>query len=115
MAFYFFLKYQNNLGFQGIETQAIAGLTVHRLVIDKDFMMTSSYKPLFDAAFVSDDEDQRYSKVNAALAIAAYERTVLPNLAPFQQWLKGDNSAMTGETSVAAAKSAAVLAPMTSI
>jgi cytochrome c peroxidase len=33
----------------------------------------------------------------AGLAIAAYERTVLANEAPFQKWLKGDMSAMSDE------------------
>ena len=31
----------NNLGFEGVETQAIAGLDVHRLVIDEDFIINS--------------------------------------------------------------------------
>ena len=38
---------------------------------------------------------ERYSKINTGLAIAAYERTVLANEAPFQKWLKGDKNAMT--------------------
>ena len=88
-------KNSNNLGFEGVETQAIAGLDVHRLLIDKDFIINSSYKVLFDKAFPSDMEDNRYTKLNAALAIAAYERTVLSNEAPFQLWLKGDDFAMS--------------------
>ncbi|GAA4894644.1 cytochrome-c peroxidase [Flaviramulus aquimarinus] len=87
-------KEANNLGFEGVETQAIAGLDVHRLLIDKDDITNSSYKALFDSAFSNDSEDNRYTKLNAALAIAAYERTVLSNEAPFQKWLKGDEFAM---------------------
>ena len=33
----------------------------------------------------------------AALAIAAFERTVLANRAPFQQWLRGDESALSAQ------------------
>ncbi|MEW4923556.1 cytochrome c peroxidase [Algibacter sp. 2305UL17-15] len=88
-------KEANTFGFEGVETQAIAGLDVHRLLIDKDFIVNSSYKTLFDAAFPNDAEDSRYTKMNAALAIAAYERTVLSNEAPFQKWLKGDALAMS--------------------
>jgi cytochrome c peroxidase len=33
----------------------------------------------------------------AALAIAAYERTLLPNQSPFQRWLKGDYNAMSAD------------------
>ena len=88
-------KENNILGFEGIETQAIAGLDVHRLVIDEEFIKNSSYKALFDDAFPNDMEEERYTKLNAGLAIAAYERTVLSNEAPFQQWLNGDNFAMS--------------------
>jgi len=90
-------KESNNFGFEGVETQAIAGLDVHRLLIDKDFIVNSSYKALFDEAFPSETEENRYSKLNAALAIAAYERTVLSNQAPFQLWLKGDDFAMSDD------------------
>ncbi len=84
----------NNLGFEGVETQAIAGLNVHRLLIEEDFIFNTTYKELFDAAFPNTDPAQRYTRVNAGLAIAAYERTVLPNQAPFQQWLRGNEAAM---------------------
>ncbi|NHF58431.1 cytochrome-c peroxidase [Flavobacteriaceae bacterium TP-CH-4] len=82
-------KETNNLGFEGLETQAIAGLEVHRLRCDPDMVKNSGYKPLFDAAYPAIPESERYSKLNAALAIAAYERTVMANQAPFQEWLRG--------------------------
>ncbi|MGK0252780.1 MAG: cytochrome c peroxidase [Mariniflexile sp.] len=88
-------KEHNNLGFEGIETQAIAGLDVHRLILDYDFIVNSSYKTLFDSAFPNILGPERYSKINAGLAIAAYERTLLPNQAPFQEWLKGNDLAMS--------------------
>lgn len=87
-------KEANTLGFEGVETQAIAGLDVHRLKIDEDYIINSSYKNLFDNAFPDIEENERYTKLNGALAIAAYERTLLPNRAPFQRWLKGDTRAM---------------------
>lgn len=87
-------KEVNNLGFEGVETQAIAGLDVHRLVMDQDFILNSPYKDMFDEAFPNSDVSSRYSKLNAGLAIAAYERTLLPNQAPFQQWLNGNENAM---------------------
>ncbi|WP_425076091.1 cytochrome-c peroxidase [Psychroserpens sp. S379A] len=87
-------KEVNNLGFEGVEIQAIAGLDVHRLMIDETFIINSDYKDLFDEAFPNIALEERYSKLNAGLAIAAYERTVLPNQAPFQNWLRGDVNAM---------------------
>lgn len=87
-------KENNSLGFEGVETQAIAGLDVHRLLIDENFILNSDYKNMFDEAFPNVEASERYSKINAALAIAAYERTLLPNQAPFQQWLNGNTNAM---------------------
>ncbi|MDH7446264.1 cytochrome-c peroxidase [Aquimarina sp. 2201CG14-23] len=86
---------ENFLGFQGVEVQAIKGQKVHRLLIDEDFVNTFGYKGLFDAAFPDVAENERYTKDNAALAIAAYERTLLANKSPWQEWLKGDTNALT--------------------
>lgn len=88
-------KENNNMGFHGLETQAIAGLKVHRLGIDPTFIDTTEYKELFDAAFPSVDISERYTRKYAGLAIAAYERTLLSNQAPFQKWLKDDAQAMS--------------------
>ena len=88
-------KETNNLGFEGIETQAIAGLGVHRMNIDKKFCEDFNYDVLFDNAFPEVDKSERYSLKNAGLAIAAYERTLLATNTNFQNWLKGDLNAMT--------------------
>jgi len=88
-------KEKNNLGFEGVETQAIAGLDVHRLKIDPSFITSNDYKELFDNAFPNSSAEEKYSTLNAALAIAAYERSVLSNQAPFQKWLKGDKSSLS--------------------
>ncbi|MFC5047817.1 cytochrome-c peroxidase [Aquimarina hainanensis] len=85
---------ENNLGHQGVEVQAIKGQGVHRIKVDEEFVNTFGYKNLFDAAFPSVEEEDRYSTHNAALAIAAYERTLLANQAPWQEWLKGNYKAM---------------------
>ncbi len=89
-------KETNHLGFEGTETQAIAGLKVHRLVVDSGFIPNNGhYVALFDRAFDYLEPQERISQTNAGLAIAAYERTLLANKAPFQEWLKGDNKAMS--------------------
>ncbi len=85
----------NHLGFEGLETQAIAGMEVHRLAVDETFIVNNYYKEWFDLAFPDVPEEERYSQINAGLAMAAFERTVLANNAPFQKWLKGDESAMS--------------------
>ena len=85
----------NHLGFQGVETQAIAGLDVHRHLIDMESVEQLGYKPLFDQAFGEVEEQERYSNVTAGLAIAAYERILLANQSPFQQWLRGSTEAMS--------------------
>lgn len=88
-------KAENWRGLQGVETQAIAGLGVHRLMVNEDIVDSLGYRPLFDAAFPMLPENMRYELLPAALAIAAYERTLLANEAPFQRWLKGNPNAMT--------------------
>jgi len=85
----------NYLGYEGTETQAIAGLEVHRMGLDDAFLTTFGYKQLFDAAFPFIEIEERYDRERAGLAIAAYERTLLANRSPFQKWLKGDSGAMS--------------------
>lgn len=87
-------KAVNSMGFEGLETQAIAGLEVHRLKCAPEMVENSAYKELFDAAYPEVPNNERYSQQNAALAIAAYERTVLANEAPFQRWLRGEADAL---------------------
>ncbi|MEZ5040888.1 MAG: cytochrome c peroxidase [Saprospiraceae bacterium] len=87
----------NHLGYEGLETQAIAGLKVHRLEINRDLLESLGYILSFNEAFPDVTPSFRYSREMAGLAIAAYERTILANKAPFQQWLKGDVNAITEE------------------
>lgn len=90
-------KETNNLGFEGVETQAIAGLTVHRMDMNETIANSLAYKEYFDMAFSEVPTNERYTVQNAGLAIAAYERTLLANQAPFQEWLNGDLSAMSDD------------------
>jgi len=85
----------NTLGFEGLETQAIAGMGVHRMDCTPEMVEAGGYKSMFDAAFPDVPLPERYELQQAGLAIAAYERTLLANQAPFQQWLQGDNQAMS--------------------
>lgn len=88
-------KAVNQLGYEGVETQAIAGLGVHRQEIDTTFLKSVGYLSMFDEVFPDFPREDRYSVETAGLAIAAYERTLLANEAPFQQWLKGNQEAMS--------------------
>jgi cytochrome c peroxidase len=89
----------NNLGFEGVESQAFAGLKVHGLVANDDVLEGSiiknnqEYINLFTKAFPN--ENNPITKKNVAFAIAAYERTVFSNEAPFQKYLKGDKNILT--------------------
>ncbi|MEM7035575.1 MAG: cytochrome c peroxidase [Bacteroidota bacterium] len=88
-------KETNHLGYQGTEIQAIAGLKVHRSDVTAALENVSpDYKALFDQAFPQVPEVDRMDRERAGLAIAAYERTLVANQAPFQRWLRGDKSAM---------------------
>ncbi|MEM0997521.1 MAG: cytochrome c peroxidase [Bacteroidota bacterium] len=90
-------KAVNNLGYHGTEIQAIAGMDVHRLVVDPATLAGAStdYEALFAAAFPSVPAGERLDNEHAGLAIAAFERTLLANRAPFQRWLRGEHGAMT--------------------
>lgn len=86
-------KENNTLGYDGLETQAIAAQTVHRMSIVDSSIVAShpTYQNLWDRVFPG----QPVTVVNIGLAMAAYERTVVANRAPFQRWLRGEYSAMS--------------------
>jgi len=85
----------NHLGFEGLETQAIAGLEIHNQEYSSRILANRTYKKLFDKAFTNLYNWERYNIKTVGLAIAAFERTVLSNQAPFQKWIKGDKNALT--------------------
>ena len=86
----------NSFGYHGLETQAFAGLKVHRLGVDSS-VLSLGYKEMFDEAFPDIPTVVRYSREYTGLAIAAYERTLLANQAPFQRWLNGETDALSEE------------------
>lgn len=96
-------KETNKLGYMGVETQAIAGQNVHRMKADPNMLKAyPEYQRLFDRAFPELPAAQRISRVTVGLAIAAYERTLLANQAPFQKWLRGSATAMTEQQKIGA-------------
>ena len=80
-----------------LEGQNIEGLKTHRLNYDKESCDYYGYTPLFDAAFPDVPVENRYSRETASFAISAYLRNLLCTEAPFQRWLKGEETAMTTE------------------
>lgn len=96
------------LGFRGLESFVHTALTSHGLwgrgesapsggilrprLGDRAYL---AYLQMFRAAFPSEPEDAVISRRLAALAIAAYVRTVVPNSAPFQRFLRGDEAGMS--------------------
>ena len=79
-------KAQNARGLSGVETQAIAGLGVHRMQVENASLLQTQadYMAMFASAFPASTDVLE----DAAKAIAAFERTLLTNRAPFQQWLR---------------------------
>lgn len=84
-------------GFHGIEAQNFDGMVTHRLLLTRESAEDLGYKSLFDEAFPEYPKEERYTNVTASLAISAYIRTIFPNNAPFQKWLKGEQFAMTSQ------------------
>lgn len=87
----------NHLGYEGLETQAIAALTAHRMEGGPAAVAAAypEYRKLFEAAFPDRAADARITEETAGLAIAAYERTLVASKAPFQWWLRGNPDALT--------------------
>jgi cytochrome c peroxidase len=85
----------NFKGLAGLEANNFRALIVHRQVINKNVLDSLHYTALFDQAFPEIPVTERYNLQVAAFAIAAYQRSILTNKAPFQLWLKGDKTAMT--------------------
>ena len=95
-------KEANLRNLSGLETQAVAGLGVHRMGASEGSLLRTNetYRQMFEDAFGVAEPDDMIEA--AALSIAAFERTVLANQAPFQEYLRGDETAMS-EAEVAGA------------
>lgn len=87
--------YNNFLGYEGLETTGLVAENRHRLVPDTAWLASvPEYKNLFDLAFADLPDTARITNLTVSLALAAYQRTLLPNQSPFQRWLRGDSKAM---------------------
>lgn len=87
----------NELGFAAIETQNMEGVRSHRISFEKEVLDQFGYTEMFDEVFADVPVSQRYSHFTGSLALSAYIRTIIGNKAPFQEWLKGDDRAMSIE------------------
>lgn len=84
-------------GFEGLESQNLKGLDLHRMVVDEYVLDTLGYREMYDEAFGDLPFSERYSKKATSFAISAYLRTLLTTEAPFQRWIKGDEDAMSDQ------------------
>jgi cytochrome c peroxidase len=87
----------NALGFEAMEGQNHEGLIVHRQNMNRELAEELGYRELFDKSFPEVPEEERYSQHTMALALSAYLRSLITDQAPFQKWLRGDETAMTDE------------------
>lgn len=81
----------------GLEANNARALAVHRQMINRAVTDSLGYTGMFDAAFPEIPRNIRYTRLTGSFAIAAYLRTILTNEAPFQNWLKGNHTAMTDQ------------------
>ncbi|MGB3548749.1 MAG: cytochrome c peroxidase [Saprospiraceae bacterium] len=88
----------NHLGLDGLEAQNIEGTIVHRMSTDAYLLDTLGYREMFDDAYYDwPAGDVRYGRVAMSFALSAYIRSILPDRAPWQKWLRGDKTAMNEE------------------
>lgn len=85
----------NELGYEGLETQHIEALEIHRMDISETMLDDYGYRDMYDAAFPDVPVDERYTKLTTAFAISSFVRSAITHEAPFQDWLKGNQNAMT--------------------
>jgi len=85
----------NFLGLDGLEAQNIEGTVTHRMSTDAYLLDTLGYRRFFDRAFPDFEGEARYGRIAMSFALSAYIRTLLPNQAPWQDWLRGDLEALT--------------------
>lgn len=97
------LAEHNYLGYEGVETQTIMGLKLHGLRNTKGIIQKyPEYKARYDAAFPELTEEERYTEISTALAMAAFVRTITTTQAPWQEWLRGDDQAMSEDQKLGA-------------
>jgi len=85
----------NFTGLNGLEEIGLASRQKHRLNSETAWLASNeTYKNLFDLAFPELPDTARITDMTVSLALAAYQRTLLPNQSPFQLYLRGDKKAM---------------------
>ncbi len=87
----------NHLGYEGIETQNIEGVKVHRITTNKELLDQYGYTNLYDEVFADMEPELRYSDLATSLALSAYIRSITSYEAPFQEWLRGNSEALTAQ------------------
>jgi cytochrome c peroxidase len=87
----------NFSGLDGLEAQNIIGSESHRLRVDDYILDELGYRELFDAAFYDWAENARYGREAMSFALSAYIRTLMPYDAPYQEWLRGSDIAMSDQ------------------
>lgn len=87
----------NHLGFAGLESAIQQSMVIHRQDMNPELADSLGYSDLFRVAFPNRPKAERATKQNAALALSAYLRSLNTSRAPFQQWLRGKENAMTDE------------------
>ena len=85
----------NHTGYAGLEAQNIEGFDLHRLDINDRVLYDFGYVNLFDQAFPDIPKEERYTPETASFAMSAFLRSILTNRAPFQEYLKGNEDALT--------------------
>ncbi len=94
----------NFLGYGGAETQAIIALGAHRQTHDnmkyetaKEPVTLLDAYPEYVSRFQKIFPGEPMTREKLGLLLAAYERTVLPNKAPFQRFIQGDTKALSAQ------------------
>lgn len=87
-------KEVNSLGYEGVETQAIAAMKLHSLGVPDQLFEKAEYVALFEKAFPNLPKTEIKNE-HVGLAMAAYERALISNEAPFQKWLNGAVDALS--------------------
>ena len=85
----------NHLGLEGLESQNIEGVALHRMSVNDHVLDDFGYRSLFDEAFPELDTASRYSTQMVSFALGAYLRSILTTQSPFQRYLKGEVNALT--------------------
>lgn len=85
----------NFTGLDGLEAQNIEGTHTHRMRATEYVLDSMGYREMFNDAFYDWPVNARYGREAMSFALSAYIRTLMPYEAPYQEWLRGNEDAMT--------------------